>query len=276
MNSRKPAVAGTFYPAQKGALEDQIDYLFSKSEVSASRSAAAFVCPHAGYAYSGKTAAFSYNRMRTIGKGATFIIIGPNHNGIGPEVSIYPDGVWETPLGNARIDSDLANSVFDSEIVKDGSAHLFEHSIEVQIPFLQRLFGPNIPFVPICMLNQSAVVANEVGNRVASAVKEYAKKGKHVIIIASSDLNHYEPKQSAEKKDNLVIEAITRLDEGRLYQTIARNQISMCGYGPVAATMIAAKALGANKGRLLYQTTSAETTGDEDSVVGYAAIEFSK
>jgi len=273
MNIRTPSVAGAFYPAQKKALEDQIDYLLSKADVGASRNAVAFVCPHAGYCYSGKTAAYSYNRLRGLGKGATFIIIGPNHQGMGPEVSIYPEGVWETPLGMARIDSDLAQMIFDSDVVKDGSAHLFEHSIEVQVPFLQRMFGADVQFVPICMLNQSAAVAREVGKRVAAAVKRSKKK---VIIIASSDLTHYEPKQSAEKKDDLAIEAITSLDEGKLYQTVAKNQISMCGYGPVAATMVAAKLLGAKTGKLLHHTTSAETTGDEDAVVGYAAIEFSK
>jgi len=273
MNTRKPAVAGAFYPVQKKALEDQLDYLFSKVDVSASRNAVAFVCPHAGYAYSGKTAAYSYSRLREIGKGATFIIIGPNHQGIGPEVSVYPEGAWETPLGSARIDSDLAQMIFDSEMVKDGSAHLYEHSIEVQVPFLQRLFGPDVSFVPVCMLNQSAAVAREVGKRIAAAIRKSKKK---VIIIASSDFSHYVPKSEAEKKDRMAIDAIEALDEARLYHTVAKNQITMCGYGPIAATMVAAKALGAKKGKLLSYTTSAETTGDEDAVVGYAAIEFTK
>ncbi|VVB73704.1 Memo-like protein [uncultured archaeon] len=273
MNSRKPVVAGAFYPAQRKALEEQIDYMFSKVDVSASRNAVAFVCPHAGYKYSGKTAACSYSRLREIGKGAVFIIIGPNHHGVGPEVSVYPEGVWETPLGGARIDADLAQMVFDSEIVKDGSAHLYEHSIEVQVPFLQRMFGPDVSFVPVCMLNQSAAVAKEVGKRVAAAIK---KSKKRAIIIASSDFSHYVPKAEAERKDRMAIDAIESLDEAKLYQTVAKNQISMCGYGPVAATMVAAKALGAKRGKLLGYATSAETTGDEDEVVGYAAIEFTK
>jgi len=273
MNIRKPAVAGAFYPAQKDALEDQLDYLLSKADVSASRNAVAFVCPHAGYNYSGKTAAYSYSRLREIGKGATFIIIGPNHQGIGPEVSVYPEGVWETPLGSARIDSDLAQMIFDSEMVKDGSAHLYEHSIEVQVPFLQRLFGPDVSFVPVCMLNQSAAVAKEVGKRIAAAIRKSKKK---VIIIASSDFSHYVPKAEAERKDRMAIDAIEALDEAKLYHTVAKNQITMCGYGPIAATMVAAKSLGAKRGKLLSYTTSAETTGDEDAVVGYAAIEFMK
>lgn len=279
MATRKPAVAGTFYPGSKLELEEEMENLFSFKEVAKikpSKDVFGIVCPHAGHMYSGKTAATGYARIREIGKGATFVIMGPNHHGVGPEVSLYPEGEWETPLGKAQIDSDLVKKicgVCNGDLLMDASAHLYEHSIEVQLPFLQHLFGKDFRFLPICMLNQSMAVANEVSDILFEAVSGSRKK---VIFIASSDFSHYVPKKKAEQDDMLAIKRIEALDVKGFYETIGRKQISMCGYGPVATLMLLSNKMGSANAKLLRYSTSAETSGDEGAVVGYASIEFSR
>lgn len=279
MNTRKPAVSGTFYPGTKSEIEEEMENFFSSEEVGKvkpDRNAIGIVCPHAGYVYSGKTAAMGYARIREIGKGATFVILGPNHHGVGPEVSIYPEGEWETPLGKAKIDSDLVKricGVCNGDLLLDASAHLYEHSIEVQVPFLQHLFGNDFKFLPICMLNQSMAVANEVSDILYETTKSYKKK---VIFIASSDFSHYVPKKKAEQDDMLAIKRIEELDVKGFYETIGKKQISMCGYGPVATLMLLSRKMGSSKAELLRYSTSAEASGDEGAVVGYASIAFSK
>ncbi len=279
MVTRKPAVAGTFYPGSKFELKEEMEHLFSLKEVAEvkpSKNTFGIVCPHAGYIYSGRIAAMGYARIREIGKGATFVIIGPNHHGIGPEVSLYPDGEWETPFGKVQIDSDLVKKigrVCNGDLLMDTSAHIYEHSIEVQLPFLQHLFGNDFKFLPICMLNQSMAVANEVSEILYKVALGSKKK---VIFIASSDFSHYVPKKKAEQDDMLAIKKIEALDIKGFYETIGRKQISLCGYGPIATLMFISSKLGQANARLLKYGTSAETSGDEGAVVGYASIEFSR
>jgi AmmeMemoRadiSam system protein B len=283
MNLRKPAAAGTFYPGSRNEIISMLDNLFSSPSVKRLKPAGpemiGFVSPHAGYIYSGKTAAHGYQRISNAGKEATFIILGPNHYGVGPEISIYPSGEWETPLGNVSIDKDFIDkicSVCNGDIMMDASAHLYEHSIEVQIPFLQYLFGNNFKIVPICMLNQSISVSNAVANFLYDVYLDFENKGKKVFFIASSDFSHYVQKKKAEKDDKDAIEKIKSLDVRSFYEAIGKKQISICGYGPISTLMFLSKKLGSSQVNLLDYSTSADATGDEEQVVGYASIEFLK
>jgi len=177
-------------------------------------------------------------------------------------------GAWDTPLGRINIDESLAQTIFkNSDLIdQDNSAHLYEHSIEVQIPFLQHLYKDKIKLVPICMGFQDLETSLEVGKALAKSVKD-----KNVIIIASTDLNHQESQQTTDRKDKLVLEAIEAMDENKLQEVVQKNRISMCGYGPVSATLVASKLLGANKAEVLSHHTSGDITGDMGAVVGYAA-----
>ncbi|MCX8202427.1 MAG: MEMO1 family protein [Candidatus Micrarchaeota archaeon] len=282
MNLRKAAVAGSFYPSSKKEVEDIIGRLFSSPSVSGLEPAEGmigFVSPHAGYIYSGKTAAYGYSRIKKIGKDSTFVILGPNHYGFGAEVSIYPKGEWETPLGRAVIDEDFINElckVCNGDILMDASAHLYEHSIEVQLPFLQYLFGKNFKFVPICMLNQSISIAKEISEILYATYLKMHKKGEKVFFISSSDFSHYVPKKKAEQDDSFAIEKIKSLDVKSFYETIGKRQISICGYGPISTLMFISKKLEVREINLLNYSTSADATMDENAVVGYASIEFLK
>ena len=178
------------------------------------------------------------------------------------------EGVWETPLGGVEIDSDLAGRIVRSSKIIDVSelAHRYEHSIEVQLPFLQYLYGSEFRFVPLCMMMQDLETSREVGEALASAL------GSRGLIIASTDLTHYEPQRSAERKDRMVVESVTRLDEAGLWTVVEGEGVSMCGYGPVIAAMVSAKKLGASRAELLKYSTSGDVSGDTREVVGYASM----
>ncbi len=231
------------------------------------------VCPHAGYKYSGLVAAHSYYNLAIDGKPKVVVIMGPNHRGRGSALAVMKDGVWRTPLGNVEIDTQTAEQITRrSEIVDvDDAAHRFEHSIEVQLPFLQYLYGKRFKFVPLCFLMQDLESSCGVGRAVAEALS-----GKNALVVASTDMTHYEPHERAKQMDNLAIEAIVKMDEELYYSTVEDKAISTCGYGPVAATITAAKLLGAKKAELMSYQTSGDVTGDYSSVVGYASISFTK
>ena len=280
MATRFPAVAGTFYAATKDGLVKQIRECFlhrlgpgSLPEVSedGERRITALVSPHAGYMYSGPVAAHGYHRLASDGRPEVFVIIGPNHTGYGSPVSMVDRGVWVTPLGEAVVDEDVAKAVFKvSGIVDvDPVAHRYEHSIEVQLPFLQYLYGPSIRFVPICMGLQDLETSREVGEAVAEALEEVDG-----VVIASTDLTHYEPQRLAEEKDRAMIEAIVSMDEARVMQVLESKAVSACGYGPVCASIVASKRLGARIGELLSYRTSGDVTGDYSAVVGYCSVAF--
>ena len=280
MALRRPAVAGAFYAGSKGALRRQIEWCF-KHELGPRKvpepsekpleTLLALVCPHAGYMYSGPVAAHSYARLAEEGRPDVAIILGPNHTGFGSAVAISVSGAWRTPLGDVEIDTGVAEAIMDrADVISvDDEAHLYEHSIEVQLPFLQFLYGSDFKFVPRCMMLQGMRTSSEVGSAIARAIKEL---GLNAIIIASTDLTHYEPQPVAEKKDRAVIEAVERLDVTGLYRAIEELPVSMCGYGPTAAAIVAARELGASRGELLRYATSGDITGDRSSVVGYASI----
>jgi AmmeMemoRadiSam system protein B len=279
---RRPCQAGTFYAGTAESLKAQIEQCFlhalgpgkiPKIVGSGPRSLVGFVSPHAGYMYSGPVAAHGFYNLAIEGKPAIIVIFGPNHTGQGSAIAAMNEGVWRTPLGDVRIDTATTDFIVkESRIVDlDDTAHTFEHSIEVQLPFLQYLYGSNFRFVPIAFLMQDLESSREVGEATAKALMN-----KNAVIIASSDMTHYEPQKSVEKKDNLVIEAVEKMDENQLHAVIEDYDISACGYGPIVALITAAKALGARNAKLLRHATSGDVTGDFSAVVGYASIAFSK
>ena len=262
---RQPAVAGQFYPGSPAQLREMISGMIDaeadKEEVIGA------VSPHAGYVYSGPVAGATISRIKVK---ETCIIMGPNHTGMGKPFSLMRRGTWQTPLGDVPIDTELAGQLLrrSSYLEEDDTAHQFEHSIEVQLPFLQ-YFREDFKLVPIVLTHAAGTTYQEIGRGIAQAVKEL---GREVVIIASSDMTHYEPHASAQRKDSQAIEAILDLDEDELLRRIDELNISMCGYAPVVSLIVAAKELGANRAELIRYQTSGDVTGDFSSVVGYAGV----
>lgn len=281
LTKRKPAAAGTFYEADKDELMAQIISCFEsphgprklpkqKPEIDAPPPI--IVSPHAGYMYSGPVAAHGYYEVSVRKRPESIIIIGPNHFGIGTDVSIYPRDSWITPFGEAKIDTQLVTKLSNSSDIfsLDEFSHAEEHSIEVQLPFLQYVYG-EIKFVPICMLDQSLSVAKTIGEVLAEIIDEPEK----ILVVASSDFSHYISHDDALRRDMPVIERILNLDIDGFYKEINYRRASICGYGPIAAVMSFAHKIGYRVNKLLKYATSGDVTGDKSSVVGYASIMFS-
>jgi len=265
---RNPAVAGQFYRGTKEELDKEIEPLVGKASMK--EDAIGVVSPHAGYPYSGAVAGAV---LSPISAKKTYVIIGPNHTGLGEPFGLSAAQSWRTPLGEAKIDKALAEAIKkNSKYIKyDDLSHAHEHSIEVQLPFLQHLQGSDFKFVPIVISHGLLEAYRDIGKEIALAVKEL-KTEKDVAIIASSDMTHYESQKSAEKKDRVAIDAILALDEEKLVDSVSSLGITMCGYAPAAIMIVAAKLLGAKKARLVKYMTSGNATGDYTSVVGYAGI----
>jgi len=271
---RNPAVAGSFYYASKTALREQVEAcldLKAKKE-----DACGIVVPHAGFMYSGKVAGSVYS---SIAMPDTFVILGPNHTGLGGDFSIITSGVWRMPFGDVRIDADLAESIIKhSKVLEtDDMAHASEHSIEVQLPFMQyysdafqivpiavRHYPPDDSFLQACF---------DVGGAVAQAVKKTKEK---VVVVASTDLTHYESQKTAEENDKAALGAILALNAPQLFKDVRERNISMCGYGPAAVTLTACRSLGCTKTRLVKYMTSGDVTGDRRHVVGYGGVVIQK
>ena len=262
---REPAVAGQFYPALPAALKRQIESMVDKN--AKKEKAIGIISPHAGYIYSGAVAAALYSRIEITD---TVIILGPNHTGTGSAFSLYDKGRWEMPFGEISIDEEMASDIASrcSLIKKEQSAHLHEHSLEVQIPFMQ-YFKKYFKIVPIVVSAANMQAYQKVGDAIAQAVKDGKKD---VLIVASSDMTHYEPQKSALEKDKMAIDAVLNLDEKELLRKVDEYDITMCGCIPAAIMIIAAKLLGAKKGELIKYQTSGDASGDYSSVVGYAGI----
>ncbi len=262
---RRPAVAGLFYSESARVLRPQVEDLLPA--VGEKVDAVGVVVPHAGYIYSGGVAGAVYAR---VSPPHCCVILGPNHTGLGAGAAIMTSGAWETPLGEMAIDATLARAILDESrtLEEDDHAHRKEHSVEVQLPLLQVLF-PEIPFVPICLLSHEYGVCQDVGQAVARAIQATRKR---VLLIASTDLSHYVSQEMAERKDRMAIEAMLHLDPQGLHATVLRERISMCGFHPTTAMLIAAKALGANRGELIRYATSGDVTKEYASVVGYAGV----
>lgn len=260
---RQPAVAGRFYPGDAGVLRrDVASYL----QNGAKTRALGCVVPHAGYMYSGHVAGAVYSHLELPKR---FVILCPNHTGAGHPLAIMSRGAWATPLGDARIDAALADELKHAlpYLEEDAQAHRAEHALEVQIPFLQQLL-PEFSFVPVCVGVGQLAVLEALGKAVAAVLAEH----KDVLIIASSDMNHYESDSITREKDHKAIERILALDPAGLHETVRRERISMCGYGPAVAMLTAAKQLGATKAELVKYATSADVSGDREMCVGYAGI----
>ncbi len=266
---RNPAVSGQFYPASPSQLKAMIEGMVNEKAVK--EDIIGLVSPHAGYVYSGPVAGAVISRVKFKD---TFIIMGPSHTGIGKPFSIMTQGAWRTPLGEVEIDSELGGKILttSSHLEEDPVAHQREHSIEVQLPFLQ-YFKADIKLVPIVLGYASGATYKKIGEEIAQAIKELNKE---VVIIASSDMTHYESQESAQRKDFQAIEAILDLNEDELLKRVDELNISMCGYAPTVSLIAAARELGATEAELVRYQTSGDTTGDYTAVVGYAGIILKK
>ncbi len=266
MVTRRPAVAGHFYPADPDQLRNELKRCLSH-QTTQKKKVIGIVSPHAGYIYSGAVAGEVYGQVEIPDK---LMVLSPNHTGEGEPFSIMPEGAWETPLGSAKIDSELASRFMKNcpLLQVDQEAHRSEHSLEVQIPFLQYL-KKDFQFVPLTLSYIPFEHCRKIGLALAQTIKESKDP---ILIVASSDMNHYESQKIAEEKDFLAIKKIEALDPEGLYETVRKNGISMCGIIPTTVMLVAAKELGAKKGELIKHATSGNVTGDYGSVVGYAGL----
>jgi len=266
---RRPAVAGRFYPGKADVLKREVNEYLGPDPASAEKVEAALGCvvPHAGYVYSGHVAGAVYRKLPAR---SSYIILCPNHTGRGAPLAVMSSGEWMTPLGNVPIDTSLAQAVRHGchLVMEDATAHLDEHSLEVQLPFLQQTVR-DFSFVPIAIGVGGYAVLESLGHGLAQAARRAEKP---ILIIASSDMNHYEPDSITRTKDRMAIDKMLALDPQGLYDVLRREDISMCGYGPAIAMLTAAKELGARNAELVKYATSADTSGDRSAVVGYAGI----
>jgi len=265
MAVRPPVVAGRFYSADSAALAKEVAGLMEPG--AKKEECLGAVSPHAGYKYSGCVTGKTLSRVAFKD---SFIVMGPNHTGVGKDFSIMSKGSFRTPLGEAEIDTDLAEAILKNSdcIEEDAGAHADEHSIEVQLPFLQQAGGA-ITFVPIVIAESNIERLKAAGRDIAAAIKAW---GRRAVVISSSDMTHYESDKSVREKDKKAIDAILALDEERLMKEIIERDISMCGFAPTIVMLSALKEMGAKKAELIDYRTSGDASGDYSSVVGYAGI----
>ena len=262
---RAPAVAGRFYPADASELRADVEGYLSPPQ--ALVPAIGCIVPHAGSIYSGQVAGAVFSRLQIP---SCCIVLCPNHTGFGHPLAIMKEGGWRTPLGDLPIDSELAEMLLQAfpALVEDAAAHRSEHAIEVELPFLQ-VIRPGTKFVPIAVGTGRLLLLEHLGEAVATVVEAYVQP---VLIIASSDMNHYEDDSITRVKDRKAIDQILALDPRGLYETVMNESISMCGFGPAVAMLTAVKRLGAQKAELVQYATSGDVSGDRETVVGYAGI----
>lgn len=263
---RHPAVAGHFYPRNPDELRAEIhSYIGVESQPIP---ALGCIVPHAGYMYSGHVAGAVYSRLELTPK---VIVMCPNHTGMGCPLSVMSEGEWETPLGNAAIDTEIATQLKKrlSFLTEDSQAHRSEHAAEVQLPFLQAKLGNKLSFVPIAVGTGRFEALATLGQTIADTI---ARMEQRILIIASSDMNHYESDVVTREKDAKAIEQVLKLDARGLYDVVTRERITMCGFGPAVAMLTAAKRLGATRAELIKYATSGDISGDRNAVVGYAGI----
>ncbi|MGH9698747.1 MAG: AmmeMemoRadiSam system protein B [Candidatus Acidiferrales bacterium] len=265
---RPPAVAGRFYPANSKELARELDELLSpRKEKVAARGC---IVPHAGYVYSGRVAGEVFSSLEIP---ARCILLGPRHFPRGEPLAILSEGSWQTPLGLAAVDCELAaelKRVYPA-LREDSVAHQREHSLEVQIPFLQRL-RPDFQFVPVVLGTDRYARMEELGQAVAQVVKErmLQSPGDSILVIASTDMNHYESETVTRAKDERAIARILELDAAGLYGVVRAESISMCGYAATVAMLVAMRELGGRQAELVRYATSGDVNGDHEEVVGYA------
>ena len=262
---RRPAVAGLFYPKERDKLKEVLAGLCIKSEDT--YNVKAVLSPHAGYVYSGRIACKLFSSIEIKER---VVILGPNHRSVGHPLALYKGEAWETPLGIVYIDREISEELTAHPLFSyDNMAHLYAHSIEVQIPFLQYIYGGRIYIVPICVGDIGYNEAVDAGIALGEALKD-----KDALILISSDMSHYVPEETARKDDEILIKAMESLNTEELYAKAMSYGISMCGLLPAVIGIEASKVLGSEKGILLEYTTSGEVTGDYESVVGYCSMVF--
>ncbi len=262
---RKPFVAGRFYPAQPLELKQALDSYLERDQPRSK--VPGIIVPHAGYMYSGKVAGAVYSKVALP---ETIVIIGPNHSGLGAPVSVYPPGHWETPLGLVTVATELAQRVANISryVSLDATAHMNEHSIEVQLPFIQ-LLRPNANILPIALGDYHIETLEDLMDTL-----DEATAGMDVLFIASSDFSHYEPEYTAKAHDKMAIEEIKKMDWRALHRVVTEKDITMCGLGPICVACELSKRRGAESGRLLAYSNSGVMSHDYSNVVTYAGIAF--
>ncbi len=262
---RKPAVAGQFYPGGSQSLKDEVNR-YLKSDIKPGKALGA-VAPHAGYIYSGGVAGKVFASVEVPKR---CIVLCPNHTGMGAQAAVWPKGTWHIPTGDIPVDEKLASSLLKScsELTDDTTAHIAEHSLEVELPFMLAR-QPELTIVPIAISRVNLNACQKIGEAIADTVKAC---GDEVLIVASTDMNHYESQNRTVAKDQKAIDKVLALDAKGLVETCAEERISMCGVLPTAITIIACKKLGAREAHLIQHATSGDVSGDMDAVVGYAGF----
>lgn len=275
---RDPAAAGRFYAGTEDELRSQIEKCFTDrhgpGEVPEVEEGAddliGLISPHAGYPYSGPIAAHGYSYLAESGKPERIVILGPNHTGRGGGVAMDPSDYWTTPLGDVKVDRSFAEKILNrSDLVEfDPDAHQGEHSIEVQLPFFQFLFSGEFKILPISIGRQTVEVSENLGGVLGELVDE------GTLIIASSDFTHYEPMKPAKRKDKKAVERIEDMDWRGFLDLVSKEDLSICGYSPIAILMVAAGKIGVEETRLFKYATSGDTAGSPGRVVGYCSLGF--
>jgi AmmeMemoRadiSam system protein B len=264
---RLPAVAGRFYPANAGELTKQIQSLTHTAEPAQKLRARGCLVPHAGYMYSGHVAGAVYSKLELPRR---YIILGPRHYPQGEELAVLSEGSWQTPLGEARIDGALAGELKRAcpLLREDSVAHRAEHSLEVQLPFLQMLVGEFL-FVPVALGTIRFPELDQLGRAIAEVL---AAQPDPILVVASSDMNHYEDDRTTRVKDHKALDRLLALDPRGLHDTVRREGITMCGFAAAVSMLTAVRQLGATRAELLRYATSGDITGDREEVVGYAGV----
>jgi AmmeMemoRadiSam system protein B len=262
---RGPAVAGQFYQGTAARLSHQVQQYVANNLLK--EHAVGILSPHAGLIYSGAVAGEVYSRIVLP---ETFLLLGPNHTGLGARMALMSQGEWEIPTAIFQIDEKLGRRILANAplVSGDTQAHMFEHSLEVQLPFIAH-FSKNLKIVPLSVMSATLEECRSVGEGIAKSIKQTEYP---VVIVASSDMSHYVSNEVAHKKDKMAIDKILSLDPEGLFTVVRREQISMCGYLPATIMLFAAKSLGAREGKLIKYSTSGEVSGDYDHVVGYAGV----
>ncbi len=262
---RQSAVAGSFYSEDAIQLKTDIEGFVTKE--CKKHAVLGIVSPHAGYAYSGRVAGNLYSRIKIPD---TIVIIAPNHTGYGVPYSIWPGGSWCTPLGNIEVNQEIVNELVNvcDLIEKDHKAHIYEHAAEVQLPFIQ-YFNPYIKIVVIVISSRNFGEIKNIGKSLSLTLQKLCPDA---LVVASSDMSHYETQTSAQRKDKIAIDEILTLNENDLYRKVHDLHITMCGMYPTIIMLVCSKERGATKAELICYATSGDITGDYDKVVGYAGI----
>ncbi len=276
---REPAHAGTFYPARKDELIKSIESSFlhplgpgALPKVPSERRtlSVGYLVPHAGYIYSGPVAAHSYYGLAQEGAPKLIVVAGPNHTGLGEGASVWRGDYWRTPLGDIEIDQEAAKLLisYTKYFTFDEEAHIYEHSVEVQVPFIQYIFGSSSKLVPIVIKLQTPEVSRDLAEAMYKMIKD---NGVDIAYIASSDMNHYEPHDITTSKDLEALKYVESLDPEGLFRALEEDNITMCGPGPAMALLYLGKLMGVKRAKVLKHATSGDVTGDRDLVVGYAS-----